>query len=54
MSIFSEDGKIAIWCSESSRFMAGGPSKVFARFCGMEPPGMEGVLSGYKGLIVNE
>ena len=29
----------ALWCSEPLRFMVGGPSKVFARFCGMGPPG---------------
>jgi len=29
----------ALRCSEPLRYMVGGPSKVFAIFCGMGPPG---------------
>ena len=29
----------ALWCSEPLRSKVGGPSKVFAMFCGMGPPG---------------
>ena len=30
----------ALRCSEPLRYKVGGPSKVYARFCGMGPPGM--------------
>ena len=30
----------ALRCSEPLRFMVGGPSKVFAIFCGLGPPGV--------------
>ena len=29
---------IALRCSEPLRYKVGGPSKVFARFCGLGPP----------------
>ena len=29
----------ALRCSEPLRYKVGGPSKVFAKFCGMGPPG---------------
>ena len=28
----------ALWCSEPLRYKVGGPSKVYAKLCGMEPP----------------
>ena len=36
----------ALRCSEPLRYKVGGPSKVYARFCGMGPPG--GNLSCYN------
>ena len=35
----------ALQCSEPLRYKVGGPSKVFAIFCGMGPPGEKRVLS---------
>ena len=34
-----EEGNRPTRCSEPLRFKVGGPSKVFARLCGMGPPG---------------
>jgi hypothetical protein len=38
----------ALRCSEPLRFMVGGPSKVFAIFCGMGPLGERCFLQGYQ------
>ena len=35
--------KTALRCSEPLRYKVGGPSKVCARFCGLGPPGVEGM-----------
>ena len=35
--------KTALRCSEPLRYKVGGPSKVFAIFCGLGPPGVEGM-----------
>ena len=41
----------ALRCSEPLRYMVGGPSKVFVRFCGMGPPGYNLRLSCYSLLL---
>ena len=35
-----EKKETALRCSEPLRYKVGGPSKVFASFCGMGPPGV--------------
>ena len=35
--------KTALRCSEPLRYKVGGPSKVCAIFCGLGPPGVEGM-----------
>ena len=51
----------ALWCSEPLHYKVGGPSKVYAKFCGMGPHGALAIteyrsfFSSYKDLnIANE
>ena len=49
----------ALRCSEPLRYKVGGPSKFYARLCGMGPPGViaphcDGALSAYTSPLNNQ